>query len=413
MEGEEQMKVSSWNIVNRLFLSLIVLSALFSPLILLGFNSVFGLGVLLLWMGLVSIKYKTFSIRSVLSLLTWMGLMVIPIVMGYSFVLNRYLVLSILILSTWICELLYKENAWKDVKMVFLYIAPFVFYVYIKTFLALLKNAYSSRLIKSSGEYTVRARMQGVGGYEFIYFLAFLAGIMMGLVLTLKKKRHKVICLIICGMAYVEVVVSNYFTALLLATLMIGLAVIIKLMILKKEWMIFFIMASLVVLLFGNVLVEAFIDIVLEYIPQGGKTYQRLVDMQEAPLKSLFEEFSSGRSEVMIRSIESIKANPFMGRLGIEGLSREELLSKVGQHSFFLDTFCFYGIGIGILVLVNFLSIFRKRFFIREKSIITIPLMISFLLLFFLNNATPSLGIILGLVYPYAMNLVERESLCR
>lgn len=403
------MNINIWSVVNRLSLSLIVLSALFSPLILFEYNSVLGLGGFLIWMLLVTSKHKTFSIRSILSLLTWMGLMVIPFIMGYSFVLNRYLVLSVLILSSWVGELLYKEKIWKDIKMVCICTAPFILYVYIKTFVALLNNSYASRMIKTNGDYTVHARTQGIGGYEFIYFIAFLAGIMMGLVLTLKKKRYKVICLIICAMAYVEVILSNYFTALLLATMMIGVSVIIKLMLLRKEWMIFFIITSIVVLLFGNVIIEVFIDIVLEFIPQGGKTYDRLVRMQDSPLQSLVKEFISGRSEAMLIGIEGIKENPLMGRLGINGLSREEMLSKVGQHSFFLDTVSFYGIGMGALVLMNFIGTFRKNFLKGQKAIITIPLMISLLIFFFLNNATPSLGIIMGFVYPYAMYLVERN----
>lgn len=406
------MSINCWNIINRLALSIIFLSALFSPLILFEYNSHLGLGVLIIWLFVMLIKYKTFSTCSIMSLLTWLVLMVIPLIMGYSFVFNRYVVLSVLLLGSWVGELLYKESCWKDVKMVCILVAPFIIYVYLKTFMALLDNSYASRMIKTSGDYTVWARTQGIGGYEFVYFLAMLSGIMFGLGITLKKKRDKAICMTIFFLAYLEVVLSNYFTALLLATMTIVMCIVIKLIIMKKEWKIFFAIFSVFLLIFGNAICKIFINIVLEFIPQEGKNYIRLAEMQDAPLQNLIREFIEGRSEVMHKSMESIIENPIMGRLVNDGLGREELLSEIGQHSFFLDTFAFYGIVVGGFVLFTFMCVFRKSYFRGQRVVITIPLMISCFLLLFLNNATASIGIVLGVIYPYAMYLVERKKAC-
>ena len=85
--------------------------------------------------------------------------------------------------------------------------------------------------------------------------------------------------------------------------------------------------------------------------------------MKDAFFQSLIKEFLSDRIDTMIRSLKCLFKYPLLGIVGESGLDREAILSEVGQHSYFMDTFAFYGCLVGFFAIINYFFLFKKTYF--------------------------------------------------
>ena len=387
----------------------IAMTALFSPIMIYQYINILSVLTLFLLICFILVSKKEFTVSAWWSVFLFGYLMIIPYVMGNGFIANRYSVFALLIFGNVLCEYCEYSDKWHCIKKVLYMLFPFLLFVYVKTFLALRHNSYASRMIKTYDAYTVRMRGQGVGGYEFIYFLALIASICVALFFLLRKRRQKAICLVLGVMAYVEIVISNYMTALLIATVGIGATLTLLLIRRNKAWLIFFIMSLLMIVLVGNELMRALIEMALKFLPAGGKTYMRLFSMKDAFFQGIFNEFLTDRNDIMLISVRCFWDHPFLGIIVEDGITSEELLSNVGQHSCILDTFAFYGGFVGVGFLYNIYSIFKKKFFQDELIVITLPLLISESLLLLFNNITMATGVVVGIIYPFTLHLLNEQ----
>lgn len=387
-----------------------IVSAVFSPLMVYRYHGFFSVLLFFFWLLIGMAERKKLTVSEICTIFFYSYLVVMPYIMGYGFVSNRYLVLAVFLmgnLTGGYCEF---AGKWKNIGIVLKAASPFMAYVYIKTFFGLLAHPWIARMVKNDDAYTIQARLQGVGGYEFIYFLAMLTGISAGLFFLLKKRRHKWICLGICMSSYLEVVLSNYMTAFLISTLGIVLTVLLFLINKNRAWILFFSFCIVFFLAFGNHVMNLAVDILQNIIPENGMTFLRLQNMRGSFLQMLAEEFLSDRSPVLVKSIRCFFQYPLFGIISRSGLGREELLSFIGQHSYFFDTFAFYGGPIGILSLYSYFSIFRKKYFHGNLIVITLPVLVCGSVLLFFNNVTVSAGIVTGIIYPYALYLVREQT---
>ena len=89
-------------------------------------------------------------------------------------------------------------------------------------------------------------------------------------------------------MAYLEIILSNFMTALLIATVGIVLTVMMLLIKRNRAWIVFFAFGMLLIVFCGNSIISMLLDVLLEYIPHNGKTYLRLYSMKD----SFFQELA-------------------------------------------------------------------------------------------------------------------------
>lgn len=387
-----------------------ILLAVFSPFMVYRYQAFLSVLLLFLWLILCVANRKKWTASEICTIFFFSYLVVMPYIMGYRFVSNRYLVLAFFIMGNLISSYCEYTNKWEQIGIVLKCALPFVVYVYLKTFIGLLAHPWITRMIKLDDAYTVQARLQGVGGYEFIYFLAMIVSISMGLFFLMQKRRYKWICLAVSILSYVEVILSNYMTALLIATIGAALTILLFLVKRSRAWMVFIIFCITVLVIFGNSLMHVAVDILLKVLPENGMTSLRLQKMQGSFWQMMIAEFLSDRGPTLEKSFRCFLQYPFFGIIGQSGFSQQELFSKIGQHSYFLDTFAFYGGAVGILSLHNYFSLFRKKYFDKDLLMITLPVLVCGATLLLFNNVTISIGVVTGFIYPYALYLVRKQT---
>ena len=237
-----------------------------------------------------------------------------------------------------------------------------------------------ARSIKSSGETTDVLKRAGIGGYEFIYY-CMLLGIAF---FYLYKKRGKrvrnlVISILILGL----ILLSNYFTAVLLFLLGVVLVYFEDRRFSTKLFLIFIILVFAICILFVS---QGFTDLVLTILPEG-RIKSTVAEFDSNLLSGIFEEFISDRWPTIQVSIDAILNHPLVG---VQFQVADLAFQSLGQHSMVFDTLAIWGIPMGCLFLY---LMFRP---LTLPSCILIP----FAGLMLLNNATPSIAFAVGLLIP-------------
>lgn len=386
-----------------------IILSLFSPLMVHSYSAVLCTASFFLWMLFTLQNRKKWRINEIINVFFYGYTVIVPYIAGYGVVGNRYLILGIVILGCSISNYCEYANRWESIGVMLKMAVPFFAYVYIKTFLGLRENPWNARLITDYGAHATSLRLRGIGGYEFIYFLAILVSICTGLFFLLKNRKQKVFFLLVGILAYIEIVLSNYMTALLIATVGIALTIMMFLIKRNRAWLVIFTFGLVFVVFFGNIVIGVMLDIFIKYIPKNGRTYERLYILKDSFFQNLALLFFKERNWTIQKSVNCFLKYPLLGIVGRVGLSRKELLSNVGQHSYFFDTFAFYGSIIGALSVLNYFSVFRKKFFEGNLCVITVPVMTSGFLLLLFNNVTLSIGVATGIVYPYTLYILRKK----
>ncbi|RUO78392.1 hypothetical protein [Pseudidiomarina taiwanensis] len=112
-------------------------------------------------------------------------------------------------------------------KYILLLIIPFVLLTSIETLIALERNAFISRAIKSSGERTLDILSQGIGGYDFIYSLVIVVPLLISRTLEvgfIRKPFKGLLCITLLTLMTAVILKSNYFTALVM--MIVGVIII-------------------------------------------------------------------------------------------------------------------------------------------------------------------------------------------
>ena len=192
------------------------------------------------------------------------------------------------------------------------------------------------------------------------------------------------------------IIYANYFTAFLML-----LASIVLLLVLNNRNILTKVFILFMVLIFRKSIFEYIISSMINFL-ESGATVEKLVKLQAAFLgyngnDSIFLD----RASTILLSWNSFLEN-LLGGLIVKPIgSSGGFLVGFGQHSHFMDTFALYGLVIGILNVYIILYPFFIRF--KENHMLfslNLSMLMSVLIIFSLNNVTPSIGFVIFFMYP-------------
>jgi len=312
--------------------------------------------------------------------------------------------------------LAYKKNKLvgsnKDNLMIIAGLTPFILLTCYMTIKTLLTNPWASRGSGNPGATGgVELLEQGVGGYYFIYFLVILFAILLFVFFNknnLLKLKYKIIGISILLLFAVNVILSNYTTALILLTLSI-LIRIIGSRILGKYKMAY-IFGFILLFLFSSIFLQSILNFVIELLA-GSSNAERILEIEKFLFNNEIGQSAGARVNVFNESIRALFQNPIFGILmNKSSFSTGINLQGLGNHSQILDTFALYGLGLGILQLFVYLYpiLTRMKNVNGSYSILSITMLMLLCILFSINTATPSIGFAFFFIFPTAYDWIQK-----
>lgn len=251
-------------------------------------------------------------------------------------------------------------------------VALFLFILFI-TSTQMFANPYIVRMLANGNEEFNTYRLQNIGGFGFCYAICFLTIFLIG-VLILTKVRHKFLLKSIIAYFLLFLVISEYFTALIL------IVVFALAFLYKRKGSISIITTILVVILL----------VVLNCIPYfvtstNSTVVEKIVEVSNLIFRQSTGVSTTARSEVYSVSFEAFANNPLIGLNIYDSYSY-----SVGSHSSILDTIAKVGI-IGGSIYYIIISLAWKTcnglFQDKKKKQIMNHVFLSYLVCAFLNPA--------------------------
>lgn len=227
----------------------------------------------------------------------------------------------------------------------------------------------------------------GVGGYEFIYSVVFLALALTKLLVDSKFiYNSKLFHFFILMTSMLAIVVSSFFTAII--TLIFGCFLAVG-----NKARIWFGLIAVSFVIFGSLI----INFGLDFIPNSAVKFklEAILSIDNFNIEQVLNlEFVAGRLDKYIQSLELFFANPVLGG-AIDRFSYSAgYLEGFGQHSFIFDTVALFGlIGIAyilltVAILVRVLSVWH----VKPMNYFVLP----FFIIALVNNIT--IEILLGFI---------------
>lgn len=346
------------------------------------------------------------------SLLIFLVLSVfVPYFVGASTFGNRYISLSLISVGPIIFDYYKFHDNLKDLKKIVICMIPFMAVTFFVTFTRLTANPFISRSIKSSGEYSASLARQGIGGYSFIYLIVPMCVILLYGFFKTKKIILKWSALIAFILSLRLIILSNYFTALLVA--IISSTVLIYTYFSQSgtvNRLLLFVGVIVGLVIFFNL--DKIILAIEDYIPT--RIAKAIVpEENESVFKSVLDEFLNDRWPSMRHSMQSLVESPIVGLLGSnDAESGGTFNSNFGQHSHILDTFAIMG---GLLGLLNLYVVFApfkdiKNQWINYGKSLNIAMMVCLVGIYLFNNATSSIAWVFSIVYPLVRDHYNTEN---
>lgn len=353
-----------------------------------------------------------FSKRSyfIKSLVCYLIMALIPFLYSNQTIMNRMISLSLVPMFYWIYSY-NKKNRGDYTNIITLILSLFfIIYTSVQTFLALLVNPYASRLIKTDVSETIELTSAGVSGYSLIYSVVLFLLTILPLLVWAKKIRVNLLLTIIIGlfvvMFFVLIVMSNFFTALLI-TLFSGLAMLV---LLRSKKAIFFLIPIMLFLVLDREVVDFSLNKMIELAPMDGKTYNRLNDIKLILRTGNDLSEINSRSTTTQQSIDTFKEYPILGYVINAGDNFH--LSKLGQHSTLLDNYAFYGIFLGSFFLWIMWYPFKLRLSKHhpyEMRVFAWIMGVTYIVLIAINNLTPSMGYVAFFAFPTIYDFIYKK----
>ncbi len=327
---------------------------------------------------------------------------------GYKDLSNRYISLMPMVFIYIVYGLV---NDIKVVSLVWKIMVVFSTITMFKTSYALIQSPYISRMIKSSGEFSENILKQGIGDYAFIYGLVIMEILFFSHVYE-KKGKEKLIYILLSTLGEITIILSNYMTALILSIIGIGILTFFKVKRKHKILFLFLLIVGIFMILFWKPMLEFFLSIILDFIPDG-KNYDRLLQLKMSVYgngKNLFAEFMGDRIPVLSISYNSILKYPWGGVIFGHLTKSNGYYNEFGHHSFVFDTIAIYGLLLGIVLifLLCFPFFSNMRLHGRKKEL-TIAMFVVVILLLMFNNATFSLAFLIYVMYPYVCDKLYED----
>ena len=227
----------------------------------------------------------------------------------------------------------------------------------------------------------------------------------LGIYSLIKLKIHdknKFIYLFIYLLSLVLMVLSNYFTALLIFIF----SSIISAIFIKKEKSSIrkiieaFLLFIFIFLIFNDDFMNFLISVFLKTIPNNGKTYLRLLDIKNSFASNLIDLFLDDRGNSITMSLNNCMKNPFFGIVFSKMKMNDGYYVGFGQHSHILDTFALYGLFVGFIYFILLIFPFINEFKKYNKNIVLLIVSIIMLSIFIFNNGTDAIAFSLFLAFP-------------
>lgn len=302
----------------------------------------------------------------------------------------------------------------KDNLRIIAWVIPFVLITSYLTIKTLLTNPWASR---GSGNVKVSDGIElvqkGVGGYFFIYFLVFAFAILLFILFNKKhlfEFKYKIIDFFVLFMFAVNIILSNYTTALMLVILSILIRFFGSRLLGKYK--VIYLLGFFIFFVFSTFLLNSILNYLAEFLV-GSSNAARLVEIQKFLFSNEIGQSSAARVNVFNESIQAFFHNPIFGIIiNTSSVSQIGKLQGLGNHSQILDTFALFGFGIGMLQLF----IYLKPIFGRIKnidgsfSVLSITILLLLCILFTINTATPSIGFAVYFIFPTAYDWIQKNS---
>lgn len=398
------LKLDNYIIMDVLLLVLF-LELVFPPITQFANSSVIMLGCTFLWVAFSFLTDRKFYLNSNIHrfyLFFLYALMIIlPYLLGYPVIGNRYSSMAIVIFGNVIYEFYKEHGKIENLKRILFVVALFALITLGITYINLLINPYISRSIKSEGEYSASLAARGIGGYQFIYFVSAAAIPVLFVVLKAKKKVYRIISLALYILSVLLIVKSNYLTALLLT---IGCSVILLIAHLwsgKKAIHKFLLCVFGIVCIVCLINIDAILRSIASFLPE--RISRVLITDDAGAIESIVDEFFADRFPTIKESIDAFFAHPLLGLIGSGGIGfSENYLTGFGQHSYVFDTFALYGFVIGIINIFAILKPFKRNGrWVKTNLALTIAMSIFTMLIYIVNNATASIALAICIIYPF------------
>jgi len=361
-----------------------------------------------LYLALRILRNGSFPLKVVFVLFIYFLIIILPHLVGNGVIGNRYMALSLVFLGPVIFDFYRENHLLGHLKWILYVVGAFALVTAFITYSNLLTDSYVSRSIKSHGEESEELQQRGIGGYLFIYFIASVSLPILFVFLNEKKNKFKKwLFLPLFLFSLVLVVKSNYMTAfvtVLFCSLLMVFLHAAQGRGLRGKVVLF---AVLVAFFIAALNFDKLLVLLEGFFPK--RISAVLYSGEESVLQSIYTEFLEDRWPTIKESLDSFASHPLLGLCfsGRMTYNYEGFLVGFGQHSFIADTFALFGFVLGAAcVYIVFRSV---RLYKREKvNALSGAMLLCIVALYFLNNATESIALSVGIVYPLVREL-QRE----
>lgn len=397
----------SYKILDAITLLLILLVFIPQFQVLHAYNY-FLLGLEIAWLVVAALIHPKFFLGGdkyflqsfFLTLIT----VVIPLIFNIQTIANRYSTFIAIPLFYWIyCYNSAYRGLKPNIRIGLLSLIPIV-YTSFQTISELLINPYAARLIKTSGDQSVALWSRGISGYSLIYATVILLLILIPLIIERRKLMLNIYSFFLTTSLtfsfIVLIILSNYFTALIIVSF--GVLMYITFYLNKK--LLFFIFIGFFMLYSAEhkVINKTVIETIIYFVPQYGKTHERLDAIRNSIVYDIELKDLDTRSETRKASLDLFSKYPLGGYIVASNNNIFDL-DKVGQHSYILDTYALFGLFIGTfafwIMWLPFKYLIKQNNIYRLK-VFTWIIGISFILILLNNNLTPSIGFATFFIFP-------------
>lgn len=257
----------------------------------------------------------------------------------------------------------------------------------------------------SSNPESIILKQQGIGGYEFVYSVVFLVIICLAMLINLKRYSIILRILTITTMVMSLIVIVKADFSIATLTCFIGMLIVFVL----KKVSISRILTLMIGLFCLLLLLENIFPLIIEKLSEltHGMAYAPRINeiltfisigKAEGDLKS--------RIDLYILSINQMIQYPLLGNIVLNNI---ETYKSFGNHSTILDRGALYGLCIFLLdiYILLYLSFTRIKSRILGFSSLAISVFVSTVIIFTLNNATSSCGVMTFLMFPIAYNYIN------
>lgn len=356
------------------------------------------------WFFFVALKFPVFfkrnSIFNIFSFIFIFFVILISYLGGSEELGNRYLEFLQILLFIWSFDLISKERSYSSEKYFIFGILLVIALISINTVFAYIDSPNISRTAKKDTLIGIKQMASGIGGYEFIYMLVLLAVSFLYFANSKNRVSVKVVFLLITSLFFVNIILSNFSTALFIL-----------------------VFSSLIWFFLGNLKAKSFtfvIIVVLSLIPLLSYVAIYLMElftqlnahsMNASRINEVISFLQSGvaqdsigaRFNAFTISINTLYDYPLLGAMfNVEG---DKMLEFIGQHSYLLDGFALFGFPLGLFNAMLLLYPLYKVTFGNKylPAAYSFSVFFAFFIFIIVNNITPSVGFCVFFFMPLLM----------